>query len=448
MRLERPRRLNTSLWRAFVLQIVLISATAVAGVYLAEFAIRELLIVSALKREADYFWARRKITADTPAPNTNTLIGYVFDDGSELPDEFAGLGAGIHDVTTPVGAAVVHVSEHRGARLFLVFDANNVKELATYFGLAPLALLLVVLYSSAWAAYRLTRRAVSPVIRLARSVRDIDLESPEFAALAADVQRNGGNAEIEVLTNALRHLLGRVDRFIERERLFTREASHELRSPLTVIRMASEKLLGRDDLDAPARALVEKMRRAALDMEELTEILLLLAREHEGTLVKERVTVNDIVRQEFNRCVMIYGHKPLTLRFAETHRVHVQSTPRVLAIVLGNLLRNACAYTERGTVDVLVNASGLRITDSGIGMSKEYLGAVFSPAAGRQHARGNGIGLSIVKRISERFDWNLEIESEPARGTTVTVTLGAVEATALVAAADADAAAAARRVAG
>ncbi|MEQ8494624.1 MAG: HAMP domain-containing sensor histidine kinase, partial [Gammaproteobacteria bacterium] len=427
MRIERPRRLNASLWRAFVLQIVLISATAIAGVYLAEFAIRELLIVSALKREADYFWARRKISADTPAPNTNTLIGYVFDAGSELPDEFAGLGRGIHDVTTPIGESVVHVSEHAGARLYLVFDANNVKELATYFGLAPLALLLVVLYSSAWVAYRITQRAVSPVIRLARSVRDIDLETPDLAALLADVQQRGGNAEIEVLTNALRHLLGRVDRFIERERLFTREASHELRSPLTVIRMASEKLLGRGDLDAPARALVEKMRRAALDMEELTEILLLLAREHEGALVKERVNVNYIMHQEFNRCVMIYGHKPLTLRFVETHRVHVESTPRILAIVLGNLLRNACAYTERGTVEVCVSEHGVRISDSGVGMSKEHLGAVFSPALARQHARGNGIGLSIVKRISERFDWTLDIESEPSRGTTVTVVPGAAE---------------------
>ncbi len=432
MKVERPRRLNASLWRAFVLQIVLISATAVAGVYLAEFAIRELLIVSALKREADYFWARRKISVDTPAPNTNTLIGYVFDRDSELPDEFAGLGPGIHDVRTPVGETVVHSSEHDGARLFLVFDANNVKELATYFGLAPLALLLVVLYSSAWVAYRITRRAVSPVIRLARSVRDIDLETPDLASLSADVQATGGNAEIEVLAHALRHLLGRVDRFIERERLFTREASHELRSPLTVIRMASDKLLGRDDLEPQARALVEKMRRAALDMEELTEILLLLAREHEGTLRKEQVVVNDIMRQEFNRCMMIYGHKPLTLRLDETHRVVLQSSPRILAIVLGNLLRNACAYTERGTVEVLVHAGGVRISDSGVGMSKEHLGAVFTPALGRQHARGNGIGLSIVKRITERFDWALEIASEPARGTTVEVGLGDAESVPMV----------------
>ncbi|MGR8920705.1 MAG: sensor histidine kinase, partial [Gammaproteobacteria bacterium] len=256
MRIRRPPRLGLSLWRAFLLQVALISLVAVAGVYLAEFAIRELLIVSALEREADYFWARRKISQDTPAPNTNSLIGYVFQrDAAEIPEEFAGLDLGIHDVTTPIGEAVVHVSEDDGTRLFLVFDAGNVTQLATYFGVAPLALMLVVLYSSAWVAYGLTRRAVSPVIRLARSVRDIDLETPGPEGFAAEYLGGSVDAEIETLAGALRQLLERVDQSIERERTFTREASHELRSPLTVIRMASDRLLNRTELEPAERSM-------------------------------------------------------------------------------------------------------------------------------------------------------------------------------------------------
>ena len=83
-------RISLRLWRAFVLQIALISATAVVGVYLAEFAIREILIVSALQNEADYFWARRNIEGDTAAPNTHTFIGYVFDidEPKTIPEEF------------------------------------------------------------------------------------------------------------------------------------------------------------------------------------------------------------------------------------------------------------------------------------------------------------------------------------------------------------------------
>jgi signal transduction histidine kinase len=419
-------RLNTRLWRAFLLQIALISATAAAGVYLAEFAIRELLIVSALEREADYFWARRKITTETPAPNTSVLIGYLFERGAqEAPAEFAGLDLGIHDLHTPVGTGVVHVTESDGQRLYLVFDAGNVQQLATYFGVAPLALLLAVLYTSAWVAYRIARRAVSPVIRLARMVRDVDVETPDRAALAAAARDDSVDAEIQSLAGALHQLMDRVDRYLERERNFTRAASHELRSPLTVIRMASESLLQRQALEPPARALTEKIRRAALDMEELTEVLLLLAREHDGLLPRERVEVNEILAQELARCRMIYADKALALTLESRARLCVACAPRVLGIVFGNLLHNACAYTDRGSVEVVVEAGRVVIRDSGIGIAPANLGQVFTPYFRAANARpsGHGLGLSLVKRITDRYGWRIELASQPGTGTTVQVLL-------------------------
>ena len=422
---ERKPRLISRLWRAFLLQIALISATAAAGVYLAEFAIRELLIVSALEREADYFWARHKITRDTPAPNTNSLIGYLFDaDSEQIPAEFAGLSPGIHDLATSVGDAVVHVSADGRQRLFLVFDANNVQELATYFGVAPLALLLMVLYSSAWVAYGIAQQAVSPVIRLARLVQNLDLETPDLAAFAAD-KGKGVDAEIHYLSDALQHLIARVDQFVERERTLTREASHELRSPLTVIRMASDNLLGNAQLDVAARAMVEKIRRAAQDMEELSEALLLLAREHEGVLAEEAVCVNEVLKQELTRCRMVYERKGLEFAFEEHAELWIESSPRILGIVFGNILRNACAYSDSGTVVVSVNDGSVSIRDSGIGISKEHLGRVFTPYFRVSHARGSGhgIGLSLVKRITGRFGWLITIDSEPDRGTRVEVVL-------------------------
>ncbi len=392
-----------------------------------------MLIVSALEHEADYFWSRRKITRETPAPNTNALIGYVFDiDTRELPEEFVGLSTGIHEINTPVGAGVVHVSEADGQRLYLVFDANNVKHLATYFGVVPLALMLVVLYSSAWVAYRIARQAVSPVIRLSRMVRDLDVETPDLAALEGTLQGNGADAEIQHLSGALHHLMTRVDRFIERERLFTREASHELRSPLTVVRMASDTLLQRTTLEPPARALIEKIRRAALDMEELTEALLLLAREHDGILPRERVVVNEIIAHELGRCRMIYGDKGLTFTLDEQATLSVSCAPRIADIVFGNVLRNACAYTDKGTIAVSILPGRVTIEDSGIGISAEHLGRVFTPyfrAAGNQ-VGGQGLGLSLVKRITDRYQWRVELTSTPGTGTRVVIEMPLAEVTA------------------
>jgi len=426
--LERKPRLYTRLWRAFVLQVVLISATAAAGVYLAEFAIREILIVSALEHEAKYFWSRYAITHSTPAPNTNTLIGYLFDAGSaETPAEFANLSSGIHDLTTAFGTAVVHVSAQDDKRLYLVFDANNVRQLATYFGIAPLALLLMVLYSSAWVAYGLAQKAVSPVIRLARLVRDIDLETPDLATFEAQTAAVGGDAEIQQLTHALQHLMARVDQLIERERTFTREASHELRSPLTVIRLAGDNLLARSDLEPGVRGMVERMLRAARDMEELTEVLLLLARELEGGLAVQPVDINEVVLQELARTRLVFADKELAFAVDQRARLELDSAPRLVAVVFGNLLRNACSYTERGRVDITIGEHAVVIRDSGIGMSRESLGQVFKPYFRAAHARasGHGIGLSLVKRICDRFGWEIAIESEPECGTRVEVRLPA-----------------------
>lgn len=425
MKSESSRRLNRRLLRGFLMQIALISASAIVGVYLAEFAIRELLIVSALEREADYFWSRQNIDPDTKAPNTHTLIGYVFDTASpdSYPEEFQGLVPGIHDLETPVGQSVVHVSDAQGRRLFLVFDANNVRQLATYFGLVPLALLLIVLYSSAWLAYRSADRAVSPLIRLARHVRELDLESPEQVALGDMRDLKGADDEVLILSHALEQLVERVNKFVERERILTRETSHELRSPLTVIRIASDMLLKRNDVSAASRATATKIQRAAKDMEELTEALLLLAREDASAMLTEAVDINSIVRAEFTRCELVYADKRLDLEYTETRQLSMTCSPKVLGIVVGNLLRNACAYTNDGYVRVVVEATGVRISDSGVGISDDHLQAVFSPYYRAPNAResGHGIGLSLVKRMTDRFGWPVDITSRPDHGTVVVV---------------------------
>ena len=415
-------RLDNSLFRAFVLQFCLISFVAVSGVYLADFAIREVLIVSALKREAQYFWARHNIDRETPAPNTNTLIGYVFKKNSpEIPSEFQGLSPGIHDFVSPVNTGVVLVTEEENDQLFLVFDADNVGELATYFGILPLALLLIILYFSAWVTYVLIHRAVSPVIQLARSVQNIDLERPQIAQFLSEFKTRRLDSEIETLATALGELLERVDRSIDRERTFTREASHELRSPLTVIKMASSSLSKNSNLDQEAATSIERIGRAAKDMEELTEVLLHLAREYEGAMIKEVVDVNEVVGEEVSSCRLIFEAKGLDLQFQELASLKVLSSAKIVSIVMGNLIRNACSYTDSGSVVVCVNNTGVVIQDSGKGMTRQHLDDVLRPRFNPKQAQGYGIGLNLVNRITDRFGWSISFDSSPETGTKVQV---------------------------
>jgi signal transduction histidine kinase len=92
-------------------------------------------------------------------------------------------------------------------------------------------------------------------------------------------------------------------------------------------------------------------------------------------------------------------------------------------MLFGNLLRNAANYTEQGVISVTVTEKGVMIEDSGVGMSQEELKNVFTPyyrAPGTSQS-GHGVGLSIVKRLSDRFGWNVKMDSELEHGTRVTV---------------------------
>jgi len=95
----------------------------------------------------------------------------------------------------------------------------------------------------------------------------------------------------------------------------------------------------------------------------------------------------------------------------------------VLSVLLGNLLRNACHYTDEGSVTVTLRRGSIVITDTGIGMCPDELAKVFEPffRGGDMRSGGQGIGLSIVRRLSERYGWPVSIESEPGHGTTATI---------------------------
>lgn len=434
------------LGRAFLLQASVIGVTAVIGVWVAAFTIERVLVKQALEQEANYYWALRDQHPDLPSPRTRNLTGYLGVDGdeSEFPPVLRGLALGYHRMpTSEADFTVAYVDERGGDRLALIFDGEQVHELSLFFGLAPLALVLAMLYLAAWLSYRAARLAVSPVEWLAREVRAVDPERPDPAAFAPERLPGRPDTEVVDLSEALERLARRVNEFLERERNFTRDASHELRSPLTVVRIAADMLLSEQELDRPARNSVLRIKRAANDIEELTEAFLLLARESEQGLSINSVSVNHLVAFEIERAQQLIGQRKLRLRVVEDCQMQLDASDKVLSVMLGNLLRNAVNYTEEGEVLARVGRGFVEISDSGVGMAREDVENVFRPffradstqqsAAGSVQSsgqspgqspvqtRGYGVGLTIVKRLSDRFSWPVRIDSTPGVGTRVVI---------------------------
>jgi len=263
-------------------------------------------------------------------------------------------------------------------------------------------------------AQRVLRRVPSPVVALAKAMREWDPAHPDAHAL--DPSRfASSDGDVAALAHAFRNLALRLQAFVERERNFTRDASHELRTPLTIIKVAADVLADEADLSPFAQRSLTRIRRSVREIEALIETFLVLARESDTGLPQEDFLINDVVREEVERYRDLLGSKPVELRLEEGARFALHAPPRVCAVVIGNLIRNACLCTERGQIVVRVDADSVRVSDTGAGVDGER---ALQPIRSGDPCEGRGMGLAVVRRIANRFGWPVELDNSAGRGTT------------------------------
>ncbi len=408
--------------RTITFHLVLVAIAAVLGTWGAGWVMEELLVRQALDLEAEYFWQQRQNNPQFQLPDTRNLTGFFHDD-PKMPEELRGLGPGFHDLKGHHHSFNALVSDRQGDRLILIFEGEQVRALSLWFGLVPLALVLIVVYASLFLVYRFYQSSVSPVARLADQVESLQLESSESPDFDVSDLPQGADREIVVLGDALKHLVQRVNDFVAREREFTRDVSHELRSPLTVMRVACDLLLKEDTLSERVRKSVAKIQRAAVQMTNLVEAFLLLAREPDRDLEASMVCVNDLLTEEVDRASILLEDRSVIVKTDFFNRLLVRAPERVVSVVLNNLLRNACTYTDEGSVMVSIDGTEVTITDTGIGMSQYDQDVAFHAFSRGSQARpgGHGVGLNIVGKLSDRFGWPVTLRSVPGEGTTALV---------------------------
>ena len=418
-----PQGLPRKIRIAFLVQVALASLAIVLGVFLVSAVIKQSLINTALQEEAAHYWEIYGASDTQPPPNTYNMRGYLVLRGRSnllLPENLRALKPGFYELKDD--GLLVLVDEKPAGRLYLVFLRSQAERMAFYFGTLPIILTLVAIYFFSWLTYRASKRLVSPVNWLARQVAQWDPRGPDVSGLSPEKLPPDVQGEARQLASALHGLAHRVSAHVERERAFTRDASHELRTPLTVIRVATDMAMAEESTPRVTRSL-QRIQRAGRDMEAVIDAFLILAREADVEPQSEDFDLADIVLDEADnaRALLIGKHVDLEVTCNAKPRLH--APPRVMQVVVSNLLRNACSYTDEGRIDVVLEQDRIIVRDTGIGMSEDSMSRAFEPfyRADPSRPHGTGLGLSIVRRLCERFGWKVELEGALGRGTTATI---------------------------
>lgn len=420
--------LKSKLSRKMTLQACLIGLVAVLSIGFASVVLEQFLVREALKSEAQHFWSAYEANQAFQAPNTANLKGYLTLENSDdgLPEALKGYGLGFQKMHGQTAHSLMYTSERYGMRLYLLFDGKSVLRLALFFGIFPLSIVLLLIYLTAWWIYRESNYLLSPIVWLANKFDHFDPAHPD--GNLTDLSDIPGDVdwEVEKLVSSFSAYSRRIKRFVERERAFTRDASHEFRTPLTVIKMASDLLLAEQDLDDFSKKYVSRIKWSARDMEELIDAFLILARETDKEFEDEHTVVANIVDREIKNAEIYLDKKPVSINIDEQYPLELFTARKVISIVLGNLIRNAVLYTNEGSVTVVIKEYSVAIVDTGIGMDEEQIKKIFQPyyradQDGKTKRKGYGVGLTIVKRLSNRFNWLVQVNSEVGVGTKVEV---------------------------
>lgn len=382
-----------------------------AWAYLADEQLKRNITLDLLSEELTHFEQRMRVDRGAEPLRSARLAIYRSSDLAELPRRIAMLKPGeMHRVRSGGRLLDVLVRDSDFGRLYITYDVTTY---ATQDAIALLVLaigVIAIVIVAALAAAAISARLVEPVTALAERLTQID-PGERHVRIGAQFAGN----ELEPIARSVDMFMERLDGFVEREQSFTATASHELRTPLAVMRGAVE-LLETSAADRPgAGKALARIQRAVREMTEFTDALLALTREQRAA-AETTCDVNAVLARVVEDQRSVSPGKRIVLEIDAGTRLQVTAPESMVAMTIGNLVRNAVQHGTGGEVLCRSHGHELVVTNAGTLPTENLTG----PRRFTTHPGGHGMGLYLVRRICERYGWEIRLENGP-RGVTARV---------------------------
>ncbi len=283
----------------------------------------------------------------------------------------------------------------------------------------PLAVIIITI-----GGYLLVRRALTPVEQIARAAERITQHN---LSERLPVAQTGD--ELERLSLSLNRMIARLDDAFQNSKRFVADASHDLRTPLTILRGELESFAADARLDAELRDRAGSLLEEAVHLGKIVEQLFTLSRLDDGEARTEwtNFDLSDLAGSTADQMNLLAEDKGIAIAVEAKLPVLVTGNRGRLKQVIVNLLDNAIKYTPaHGAIQLRVFASNahavLEVADNGIGIPAESLPHIFErfyrvDAARSAESESAGLGLAIVKAICTAHGAKIEAESAGGKGT-------------------------------
>ncbi|WP_099608202.1 sensor histidine kinase [Vibrio coralliilyticus] len=258
----------------------------------------------------------------------------------------------------------------------------------TLMGISMLLMVFLLLVLKA-SLKRVFAGLMSPISTLSEQLaekKDQDFDVPEQAI-----------DEIKQLTRHLNGYKQKKERLAKQELMFAKYASHELKTPISVVLGAANLQNMKSDTDFQARQR-ERILKAATGMQETVEVLLNIVKQENANRNDQYFDVveKDIVMERYRQ--KLQPGVDLTLEIETGCQINLPMS--VLNMVLKNLIENALRFTEQGEISVIIDSHSIKVTDTGSGLSDKP-------------ETEHGLGLLIVNRICQSYGWKFELQDSP-----------------------------------
>ncbi len=323
-----------------------------------------------------------------------------------------------HDIEIDDKAYHVLVASFDGDRVYIQNDITEIERSENLLSAILLVAWILLIVALFFIARILSKKLSGPIAQLSDELSRIN---PDQRGISLSGQFE--DDEVGRIAQAFDSYTEKMDSYVEKQMAFAAMASHELRSPLTIIRTSADLIASRHD-DPAIHAHLEKIQRASANMANMIHALLAVTRDKPIDDRHEPIALRPLVNEIIESLQPEVDAKHIEIENRLEESASISGDQTLITVVLLNLIRNSIKHSEKNSIRIEMQDLQLSISDSGIGIDSEDLEHIFNFAYRGENSQGYGVGLYISRLVCDYLGWSLELDANAGGGIIATIRFG------------------------